>query len=65
MKRAEIVIQNAIFALSARHLSRVGDYDPLVSNKYHQECLKHLIPMLDDDTAILDENLLASTMLVR
>ncbi|EME49909.1 hypothetical protein DOTSEDRAFT_68653 [Dothistroma septosporum NZE10] len=56
---------NAIFALSARHLSRIGEYDPLVSNKYHQECLKHLIPMLDDTAAILDENLLASTIILR
>ena len=56
---------NAIFALSARHLSRIGDYDPLISNRYHQECLKHLIPMLDDTTAILDENLLASTIILR
>ncbi|KAF7185048.1 hypothetical protein HII31_13671 [Pseudocercospora fuligena] len=58
-------LMNAIFALSARHLSRVGEYDPLVSNKYHQECLKHLIPMLDDTDAILDENLLASTIILR
>ncbi|KAK3623883.1 hypothetical protein LTR56_021339 [Elasticomyces elasticus] len=56
---------NAIFALSARHLSRVGKYDPLISNRYHQECLTHLIPMLDDTTAILDENLLASTIILR
>ena len=56
---------NAIFALSARHLSRVSDFDPLISNRYHQECLKHLIPMLDDTTAILDENLLASTIILR
>ncbi|TKA51016.1 hypothetical protein B0A55_13008 [Friedmanniomyces simplex] len=56
---------NAIFALSARHLSRVGKYDPLVSNRYHQQCLTHLIPMLDDTTAILDENLLASTIILR
>ena len=56
---------NAIFALSARHLSRIGEYDPLISNKYHQECLKHLIPMLDDSAAILDENLLASTIILR
>lgn len=58
-------LMNAIFALSARHLSRIGEYDPLVSNKYHQECLKHLIPMLDDTAAILDENLLASTIILR
>lgn len=56
---------NAIFAVSARHLSRVGQYDPLISNRYHQECLKHLIPMLDDSAAILDENLLASTIILR
>ncbi|CAK4033557.1 Hypothetical predicted protein [Lecanosticta acicola] len=58
-------LMNAIFALSARHLSRIGQYDPLVSNRYHQECLKHLIPMLDDTSAILDENLLASTIILR
>lgn len=56
---------NAVFAASARHLSRISDYDPLVSNRYHQECLKHLIPMLDDTASILDENLLASTVILR
>lgn len=59
------MLMNAIFAMSARHLSRIGDYDPLISNRYHQECLKHLIPMLDDTSAILDENLLASTIILR
>lgn len=34
------VLLNAIYALSARHLSRVAGYDPLVSDKYHSECLK-------------------------
>ncbi|KAK8198748.1 hypothetical protein M8818_006615 [Zalaria obscura] len=56
---------NAILAVSARHLSSVSEYDPLVSNRYHQECLKHLIPMLDDTAAILDEDLLAATILLR
>lgn len=59
------LLLNAIYALSARHLSRVGDYDPLVSNRYHQECLKYVIPVLDDSSAILDENLLASTIILR
>jgi len=36
-----------------------------VSNRYHQECLKHLIPILDDTAAILDENLLVSTIILR
>ena len=56
---------NAIFALSARHLSRVGEYDPLISDRYHQKCLEHLIPVLNDPAAVLDENLLASTIILR
>ena len=56
---------NAILALSARHLSRVGDSDSLISDKYHQECLKHLIPRLNDPEAILDENLLAAMIILR
>ena len=56
---------NAILALSARHLSRIGQYDHLISNKYIQECLRGLIPMLDDQSALLDENLLAATIILR
>lgn len=56
---------NAILALSARHLSRLGQYDPLVSDTYHQKCLEHLIPMLDDSDAIWDENLLVSAIILR
>ena len=55
----------AILALSARHLSRIGEYDHLISNKYIQACLQHLIPMLDDSSALQDENLLASTIILR
>lgn len=56
---------NAILALSARHLSQVRGFDPLISDRYHQECLKYLIPVLDDSEAVLDENLLASTIILR
>lgn len=56
---------NAVLASSARHLSSISDYDPVVANRYHQQCLKYLIPMLDDTAAILDENLLASTVILR
>lgn len=42
------ILLNAIFACSARHLARVRGFDPYISDKYHQECLKHLIPMLRD-----------------
>ncbi|OCL02702.1 hypothetical protein AOQ84DRAFT_348764 [Glonium stellatum] len=56
---------NAILAASARHLSRVSDFDSYVADRYHQECLKHLIPMLNETTAIMDENLLAATVILR
>lgn len=56
---------NAILAVSARHWSRVGDYDPYVAERYHSECLKHLIPMLDETAALMDENLLAATVILR
>ncbi|THY33532.1 hypothetical protein D6D00_00956, partial [Aureobasidium pullulans] len=59
------ILLNAVFAASARHLSTISDFDPIVSNKYNQECLKHLIPKLSDAEAITDENLLAATVILR
>jgi hypothetical protein len=56
---------NAIFVAFARHLSRVSDFDPYVADQYYQECLNHLIPMLSDNAAITDENLLAATVMLR
>lgn len=56
---------NAMLAAAARHLSRVSDLDVYIADRYHNECLKFLIPMLDDDAAVLDENLLASTVILR
>ncbi|KAF2090272.1 hypothetical protein K490DRAFT_20785, partial [Saccharata proteae CBS 121410] len=58
------ILLNAIFAASARHMSRVGNFDPFVSDRYHQECLKHLIPMLGNTAVIMDENLLAATVIL-
>lgn len=56
---------NAICALSARHKSRVDNFDPLISSGYIQRCLQHLIPILDDREAFLDENVLASIIILR
>jgi hypothetical protein len=56
---------NAIFAASARHLSRVSDFDPYVADRHRQKCLNHLIPMLSGNEAITDENLLAATVIPR
>ncbi|KAB5545750.1 hypothetical protein GE09DRAFT_1243583 [Coniochaeta sp. 2T2.1] len=60
------ILLNAIFALAARHLSHISVViDPLASNRYHQECLKHLIPMLDHAEMVSDENLFAATIILR
>lgn len=59
------ILLNAIFALSARHLSRIRNYDSFASNRYHQECLKYLIPMLNDRATVSDESLFAATIVLR
>lgn len=59
------ILLNAILAASARHLSRTTNADPYIADKYHQECIQHLIPMLSDENAVLNENLLAATVILR
>ncbi|KAI1751344.1 hypothetical protein F4782DRAFT_192122 [Xylaria castorea] len=56
---------NAILAIAARHLSHTTDFDPLASNRYHDECLKFLIPMMNHSSAVADENLFAATIILR
>ncbi|KAI8624955.1 hypothetical protein F5Y19DRAFT_278167 [Xylariaceae sp. FL1651] len=56
---------NAILAIAARHLSHTTDFDPLASNRYHDECLKYLIPMMNHASAVSDENLFAATIILR
>ncbi|OTA90407.1 hypothetical protein M434DRAFT_13980 [Hypoxylon sp. CO27-5] len=56
---------NAIFAIAARHLSHTTNFDPLASNRYHDECLKYLIPMLNHESTVSDENLFAATIILR
>ncbi|KAI1331706.1 hypothetical protein F5Y16DRAFT_241696 [Xylariaceae sp. FL0255] len=56
---------NAIFAISSRHLSHTTDFDPLASNRYHDECLKQLIPKMNHTSSISDENLFAATIILR
>ncbi|MCJ1251126.1 hypothetical protein MMC30_008357 [Trapelia coarctata] len=55
----------AIFAVSARHLNRISTYDPYAADVYHQKCLNHLKNMMYDEGAIMDENLLAATVILR
>lgn len=61
------ILLNAIFALSAKHLAHTTpDYDPYASDRYHQECLNVLIPMLQHEHHTMsDENLFAATIILR
>lgn len=60
------VLLNAIFALSAKHLAHTTSYDPYASDRYHQECLNVLIPILGNEhQSLSDENLFAATIILR
>ncbi|CAM1507501.1 Fc.00g071420.m01.CDS01 [Cosmosporella sp. VM-42] len=56
---------NAILCVSAKRLSKIDDYDSRIADQYHQECLEFLIPAVYDPAAALDENLLATIVLLR
>lgn len=57
---------DAIFALSARHLSRIrADIDPYLANHYYQRCLEFLIPELTRVAPACVEDLLAATVILR
>lgn len=57
---------HAVLAASACHRVRTADFgNHLDYTHYHQKCLDHLIPMLGNTAAIMDENLLAATVILR
>jgi hypothetical protein len=51
--------------MSARHLNRTTSFDPFASDHYYQACLEKLIPALDDHSVIMDDDLLAATVILR
>ncbi|KAE9373884.1 hypothetical protein N431DRAFT_374527 [Stipitochalara longipes BDJ] len=56
---------NAIFAVSSRHLSIAGQFDQYASDRYHQECLKHLATIPVESSDLDNDDLLAATILLR
>jgi hypothetical protein len=58
---------NALLSFASKHLSNIpgSGVDPAVADAYHSECVKEMIPMLADESAIADESLLAATVLLR
>lgn len=60
------ILMNAILALAAKHLHNTESYDPYASDRYHQECLNTLIPILNHEHHTMsDENLFAATIILR
>jgi hypothetical protein len=72
---------NAIYAASARHLSRLDQYQkdhevdylrkripdihPDTAIEYHNICIKYLVALTDHFPAVFDENLLAASVILR
>ncbi|KAF4451098.1 hypothetical protein F53441_5878 [Fusarium austroafricanum] len=60
-------LMNAVLAASAKRLSRIDGFDGLVGDRYHQNCLDSLIPVLSSTgaAAVMDENLLTAIVILR
>lgn len=58
-------LKNAMFAISAKQLSLTSSFDKSISDRYYQKCLATLRPMLNDEAALVDENLFAATVILR
>ncbi|KAL0943224.1 arca-like protein, partial [Colletotrichum truncatum] len=56
---------NAMFSASAKRLSRTMGVDAVIADRYHQRCLRSLIPALSSSTAVVDDNLLAAVVILR
>jgi hypothetical protein len=59
------VLLYSLLSLSAIHMNRVGHYDINEAENYHEKCIELLLPMLNEDHAITDGALLASSVLLR
>ncbi|RYZ87532.1 MAG: hypothetical protein EOP04_11475 [Proteobacteria bacterium] len=62
------MLANALLALSARHMHRTqpdSGIDEYLADRYNDACLRVLIPTLALDTAVEDDDLLATLCLLR
>jgi hypothetical protein len=66
--RSNIMLANALLALSARHMHRTqpdSAMDEYLADRYNDACLQVLIPTLALDTAVENDDLLATLCLLR
>lgn len=62
------MLANALLALSARHMRRTqpeSGINEYLADQYNDACLQVLIPTLASDTAVEDDDLLATLCLLR
>lgn len=75
------ILLNAIYTISARHLSRIKKYyvgdqiryqntilpdlKPETALFYHNRCIEHLVSLSDDPMEVNDETLLAAAVILR
>ena len=59
------LLKNAILACTANHLCGIGQLDQASAEHYHSECLRLLIPVLNDPTTALNETTLAAIVILR
>ena len=64
MGASSLLLMTAILAVSALYLSRVSDLDTYEAVRYHDRCLRLMVPMLDDPDRIKDDNLLMTTVIL-
>lgn len=55
----------AILAVSARHLGLLTGRNVLAADRYNQECLSSLIPLLNDESAVTNELILVVIVILR
>lgn len=56
---------NVVLGFSALQLSRVSSFDAFVAEKYYTRCVELLIPMMSDERVAMDENVLATAVILR
>lgn len=56
---------NAILAVSSKHLSILTGQNVLAAGRYYQECLGALIPLLNDESAVMNDVILAVIVILR
>lgn len=59
------ILRDAIFALSARHLSIFSESDPYLADVYHEQCIETLMKAINEPDITLDENMLCAMGILR